>query len=198
MVGYGNDTRSPEAELLVIMLILVSLVIIPAQVNDLAVLIAQRSIYRDPFNPRQHEREAHIIISGSVSDHRRVRGILKELLHPDRSSADTPEFHVVILYPAEPSDGLKDLLYNRFDSSTTYVIGSALSAEDLLKARADIASAILFFCDPQTDSESMGRGMMVEDIGVVLRTLSVNNFNSSLECLVQVGMSEEREMMKSR
>ena len=95
--------------------------------------------------------------------------------------------------PVEPSDDLKALLYSsHFDGRITYLIGSSLSTEDLQKARADVASAMFFFCNAETHESNA----KLDDAATVLRTLSVSNFNPDLECFVQVLKPEDRDILK--
>lgn len=81
-----------------------------------------------------------------------------------------------------------------FDTKVTYIIGSALSMDDLQKARADIAAAMIFLCN--SDANSIDA--KVDDAATVLRTLSVNNYNRDLECLVQVLTRDDRDLLKDR
>ena len=113
------------------------------QVNQLISLLSMSSIYRLPYVPNSTGHSCHIILCGHVSDWRRLERFLREFFHPDRQSSHTPDFHVVVLSPMEPSDDIKALLLSPlFDARTSYLIGTALSFEDLQKARADIASGM--------------------------------------------------------
>jgi hypothetical protein len=104
-----------------------------------------------------------------------------------------PEYHVVILCPNEPSEAVKDLfISSMLDSRVTYVVGSALSVEDLKKVRADIASGMFFICNAEGSAEAA----KVEDATTVMRMLSVSNFNPDLECYVQVIRPEDRTILK--
>ena len=95
--------------------------------------------------------------------------------------------------PAEPSSDIKALLYNNhFDDKVTYIIGSSLSPEDLQKARADMASAMFFFCNAETPEDNA----TLDDAATVLRTLSAMNFNPQLESFVQVLKAEDRDILK--
>ena len=77
-------------------------------------------------------------------------------------------------------------------SRITYIIGSSLATEDLIKARADSASAMFFLCNAETPEENA----KLDDAATVLRTLSVTNFNPHLECFVQVLKPEDRDILK--
>ncbi len=159
-------------------------------------MLAAKSIYRDPYNPSLTDHNhTHLILCGHVTDWRRVERLLRELFHPIRHSGSYPEFNVVILAPSEPTEGMKALLLtSRFDSCTSYIIGSALSGDDLVRARADIATSVLFLCNAEL-SASKEQGKL-DDIATVLNTLSVNNFNSNLTLLIQVVKREDKELLK--
>ena len=191
-VGFGDISPTTQASrAVVVMFIMTSVVLIPIQVNQLSVLLAASSAYRQPFN--RLSGESHIIICGYIGDWRKLEKFFKEFFHPDRNYSAAPDFHAVILSPVEPSDDLKALLYStHFDGKLTYIIGSSLSTEDLQKARADVASAMFFFCNAETPEENA----KLDDAATVLRTLSVSNFNANLECFVQVLKPEDRDILK--
>ena len=195
-VGYGDISPTiVPSKFVVICFIIFSLVVIPMQVNQLTVLLSMTSQFRQPFVPSQNGNEAHIIVCGAVGDAKRLENVFKEFFHPDRANSQAPDFHLLILSPIEPSEAMKILLLStEFDAKTTYLIGSALSIDDLQKARADIAAAMIFLCDTEGDSKAAS----LDDAATVLRTLSVSNFNPELECLVQVIKREDRELLKDR
>jgi hypothetical protein len=129
----------------------------------------------------------------------------KEFFHPDRVFSSSPEFHAVILCPSEPTEDVRSLISSpNLDSRVTYVIGSALSVEDLKKVRADVASAMFFLCNTEMASSSAvasaatshSTSTLIEDAATVMRALSVSNFNSELDCLVQVIRPEDRTILK--
>ena len=69
-----------------------------------------------------------------------------------------------------------------------------LAVGDLERARADIASAMIFLCNTEVSSSDA----KVDDAATILRTLSVSNFNPNLQCIVQVLKHEERDTLKDR
>lgn len=104
-----------------------------------------------------------------------------------------PGFHLVVLGPMEPSPDLVDLITSPlFEGRLFYIVGSALNMQDLLKARADTAAAVMFQSNPQLDTV----GTVLDDVATVLRTMSVINFNPNLKCLVQVLQSSDRNLLK--
>eukprot|EP00918_Siedleckia_nematoides_P108105 GHVU01235835.1.p1 GENE.GHVU01235835.1~~GHVU01235835.1.p1 ORF type:complete len:1229 (-),score=136.46 GHVU01235835.1:39-3617(-) len=191
-VGYGDISPTTQLSKAVMMgFIVTSFILIPVQVNALTELLAANSQYRQPFN--QSSGESHVIVCGYISDWRKLEKFFKEFFHPDRNYSAAPDFHALIMSPVEPNDDLKALMYNsHFDGRISYLIGSSLSIEDLQKARADVASAMFFFCNAETPEENA----TLDDAATVLRTLSVSNFNPNLDCFVQVLKPEDRDILK--
>ena len=104
-----------------------------------------------------------------------------------------PGFHLVILGPVEPSPDLVDVINSPlFEGRLFYIVGSALNYQDLVKARVDTATAIMFMSNPELDNV----GTVLDDAATVLRTMSVMNFNPDLDTLVQVLRSSDRDLLK--
>jgi len=180
-VGYGSMIATDASRAAIVLLIIVSLIVIPIQINKLALLIKMSSDYRKPFERLPYEN--HVLLCGFCNDKEKLSRVLREFFNPDRNSVKTQLFHMVIMTPQEPHDDVVDLMNSPlFDSRLTYIIGSALDEKDLLKARADVASAIFFISDSQADSDQS----TCEDAATVLRTLSIINYNPDLECFVEV------------
>mmetsp|Transcript_666 Transcript_666/g.1549 ORF Transcript_666/g.1549 Transcript_666/m.1549 type:complete len:1617 (-) Transcript_666:372-5222(-) len=180
-VGYGSMIVTDASRAALVLLIIVSLIVIPIQINKLALLIKMSSNYRRPFERLPYEN--HVLLCGFCNDKEKLCRLLREFFNPDRNSVKTQLFHMVIMTPQEPHDDVVDLMNSPlFDSRLTYIIGSALDEKDLLKARADVASAIFFISDSQADSDQS----TCEDAATVLRTLSIINYNPDLECFVEV------------
>jgi hypothetical protein len=151
-------------------------------VNELAALLSINAVYRQPYSPGFGEE--HIIICGHVHDLEKLERFLKELYHPDKGMLGERDVRILVLSPVEPSPEMRRLITSGpFDERVTYLMGSALSIEDLQKARADVASAVVFLCNAIDGGEE---GAKLDDAANVLRTLSVTNFNPNVECLVQV------------
>lgn len=191
-VGYGDisPTTGPS-KAVIILFIVTSLIVIPMQVNKLSLLISMSSAFRNSYTPQSHE--THVIVCGHVNDSSKLERLFKEFFHPDRYVHAAPEYHLVILSPLEPTEEVRSLLVSPlFDSRVTYIIGSALSMEDLQRVRADVAAAMFFVCNIEVQSQEA----FFDDASTVLRTLSVSNFNSNLECFVQVLRPEDRDILK--
>ena len=111
---------------MVIIFIIVSLVVIPTEVEHLVSLLSTISVYRKPYKPQAGD--FHVIVCGYVSDWKRMEQFFREFLHPDRSKATNPDYNIVILSPLEPSEPLKQLMLQpSLGSHVTYLMGSALS-----------------------------------------------------------------------
>jgi hypothetical protein len=191
-VGYGDisPTTGPS-KAVIILFIVTSLIVIPMQLNKLNLLISMSSTFRNNYTPQSHE--THIIVCGHVNDSSKLERLFKEFFHPDRYVHSAPDYHLVILSPLEPTEEVRSLLVSPlFDSRVTYIIGSALSMEDLQRVRADIAAAMFFVCNIEVQSQEA----FFDDASTVLRTLSVSNYNSNLECFVQVLRPEDRDILK--
>jgi voltage-gated potassium channel Kch len=191
-VGYGDISPSTApSKAVIIMFIVTSLIVIPMQINKLNLLISMSSTFRNTYAPQSHE--THVIVCGHVNDSSKLERLFKEFFHPDRYVHSAPEYHLVILSPLEPTEEVRSLLVSPlFDSRVTYIIGSALSMDDLQRVRADIAAAMFFVCNIEVQSQEA----FFDDASTVLRTLSVSNFNSNLECFVQVLRPEDRDILK--
>mmetsp|Transcript_3342 Transcript_3342/g.5229 ORF Transcript_3342/g.5229 Transcript_3342/m.5229 type:complete len:1450 (-) Transcript_3342:361-4710(-) len=191
-VGYGDIAPTTTYSRSVVLLFIVaSLVVIPMQVNKLQVLLSMRSPYRNPY--KAHPQESHVILCGHVNDKSKLEQFFKEFFHPDRAFSSSPEFHAVVLCPVEPNEDVRNLILSpMLDSRVTYVIGSALSVEDLKKVRADVAAGMFFLCNTEVSASAAG----TEDAATVMRALSVSNFNPDLDCLVQVLRPEDRTILK--
>jgi len=191
-VGYGDFSPTTELSMLVVIVfILSSVVLIPMQVNQLVVLLQAGSAYRNNYIPR--DDEDHVILCGYVNDRAKIEPFLKEFFHPDRAFLQDSDYHVVLLSPLDPTDEMVRLINGpAFETRVTYLIGSALSMEDLKRVRADVACAMFFLCNTEVSDSNAS----LDDSATVLRTLSVSNYNPNLECLVQVLKPEDRDILR--
>ena len=146
-LGYGDfyPTTDPSRAL-VLCLMLFSFIIIPMQVQAVATALASVSVYRRQY-VRGSEDEQHVIICGNINNRDKVERILTEFYHPSRSLTRDGEIKMLLLSPMEPKEDIRDLLMT-FNDRVTYLVGSALSLDDLKKAGARYAKAVLILCNP--------------------------------------------------
>jgi hypothetical protein len=154
--------------------------------------LCYRSPFREPYVPTSGDN--HVIICGCISNKRKLEKFFKEFYHPDRiESSGHQEYHCVLFAPYEPSEEIRSLLISpMLDTKVTYVIGSVLNVADLKLVRVDTASAMFFLCETELHSTSAE----AEDSAIILRALSVVNFNPNLNCFVQIVKQEDRATLK--
>ena len=189
-VGYGDYSPTHDySRAVTIIFIVASMILIPLQINQLNELLAMKSAFREPYVPTTDS--SHIIICGYVNNRIKLERFAKEFFHPDRTISQ--DVRAVILSTSEPREDVKNMLLSPvFDSKLFFIIGSPLNATDLVRARADIAIAIFFLCN----SEITENNVEIDDASIILSTLSVNNFNPSLECFVQILKPGSRDVLK--
>jgi hypothetical protein len=147
-LGFGDLHPTTELSRFVVMLIIIlSLVIIPIQVEKLGRAIRAMSMYRRPFKHRKGQ--THVIICGCVNYRDKVERFLMEFFHPSKLFIRDTDIQVVLMAPVEPSEDIKDMLAAvEFSSLVSYLIGSALNADDLTRASARSALAVFFLSNP--------------------------------------------------
>mmetsp|Transcript_19518 Transcript_19518/g.28071 ORF Transcript_19518/g.28071 Transcript_19518/m.28071 type:complete len:1196 (+) Transcript_19518:99-3686(+) len=192
-VGYGDIAASTTPSRAVILLfILTSAVVIPMQLKQLTNLLSAHSVFRRAYI--SDGTEEHVVLCGHVNNRQKLERFLKEFFHPDRMLPSSPHFHIVVLCPEDPTEEVRSLLVSpRFDSRVTYLIGSALSVEDLQRCRVDIASAVFFLSKIEAKEEEA----LAEGTTTVLRTLAVTDFNPDIQCLVEVLHTHDSDILKN-
>lgn len=192
-VGYGDIAPSTNiSRIVIILFILTSLIVVPWQLNQLSNVLSKHSVFRTAFSPRAHED--HVVLCGHVNDSKTLERFCREFFHPDRVLKDAPEYHIVVICPVEPCEEVRALLYSpQFDSRITYLVGSALNADDLIRARVDIALAVFFLCNTEAKYDAA----IAEGSATVLRTLAVTDFNPDIQCLVEVLNKHDSDILKN-
>ena len=192
MIGYGDIHPDNEvSRVVVIVIICTSLLVIPIQVQKLAVLVQATSRFRQPL--KRSKKESHVIICGNITDRAKLERFLKEFYHPSRVYT-RDQLHTVIISSGEPTDDIRDLLFSvDFQSHLTYISGSALNVDDLNKADLLRAKAVFFFGNSAVDENSA----ILEDSANVLRVLSITNLNPKIECFVEMMKSGDRQILKN-
>jgi hypothetical protein len=81
-VGYGSMVVTDASRATIVLLIIASLIVIPIQINKLALLIAMNSPYRKPFQTLPCEN--HVLLCGYCNDKEKLSRVLREFFNPDR------------------------------------------------------------------------------------------------------------------
>jgi hypothetical protein len=192
-VGYGDiHPTTSYSRVVVILFIITFAVVIPMQLNQLVRLLSAQSVFRGRYNARSTDE--HVVLCGHVNDRKKLEKFFKEFFHPDRTMHNSPQFHIVILCPEDPTEEVTSLLVAPFfDSKVKYLIGSALNIEDLQRAQVDLASAVFFLSNIEAKVEAA----CADGTTTVLRTLAVSDFNPEIQCLVEVLHSHDSEILKN-
>jgi hypothetical protein len=192
-VGYGDiHPTTPFSRIVVILFIITFAVVIPMQLNQLVRLLSAQSVFRGRYNA--NATDEHVVLCGHVNDRKKLEKFFKEFFHPDRTMHNSPQFHIVILCPEDPTEEVTSLLVAPyFDSKVKYLIGSALNVEDLQRAQVDVASAVFFLSNIEAKVEAA----CADGTTTVLRTLAVSDFNPDIQCLVEVLHSHDSEILKN-
>ena len=190
-IGYGDfSPLYVTSRLVVLLFIVATLIAVPIQINTLSTFMTSLSPYRAPYTESQ---EYHVVICGHVNDKPKLEKFFKEFFHPDRLLTSTEEYHCVILGTGEPTEEVRNFLVSPvLDTRVTYVIGSALSVEDLKRAKADTAVGIFFLCN----TDVLSAPSEIEDTATIMRSLSVANYRPELRSLVQILNPDDKAILK--
>jgi len=189
-VGYGDFyPTSDYSRIVTIVFIVATMVLVPVQLNNLSILLAQKSAFRDPYVPSLDS--THIILCGDVNNRDKIEPFFKEFFHPDRTSA--ADIRALIMSIVEPNEDIRSFLLSPvLESKLFFLIGSPLVVSDLVRARADVATAIFFL----TNAECSMQTAEISDSSTITSLLSVSNFNPKLECFAQLIRSGCRDALK--
>jgi hypothetical protein len=192
-LGYGDVfPTTAMSRAMVLVLMLGAFVVIPMQVQELTEALAKTSIYRQPHK-RVNEDDKHVIVCGNVNNRLKVERFLSEFYHPTRALTRDTDIKIVLLSPMEPNEDIKSLLFkDAFISRVSYLVGSALSIDDLKKAGARYATAVFFLSNSAVDDE----GAALDDAANILRSLNFINYNSRIECYAQIIRSADGEILR--
>lgn len=162
-------------------MIVLSLVVVPMELNRLTALLSMQSKYRTTYKPEHGN--AHVLVFGKKTSANALLEFFTEFYHPDRfvcntgGAADSIKIPCVIMSPQEPSEELRALLVNpALQGQVKYVKGSIMNDDDLYRVAADEARACFVL------SDKISRNSKKEDSSTVLRSLIIENFNPSTCC----------------
>ena len=192
-LGYGDIFPTTELSRFVIMIIIIlSVIVMPIQVEKLGRAIRATSLYRRPYKPPKGQ--SHIILCGCVNQRDKVERFLMEFYHPSKIFIRDVGIHVLLLAPTEPSEDIKDTLAApQFSSLVSYLVGSSLTTDDLKRAGAMDALGVFFLCNAADSEEAAA----LSDTATVLRVLSVINFNPKVSCFAQIIKKKDKEILRN-
>mmetsp|Transcript_25090 Transcript_25090/g.87506 ORF Transcript_25090/g.87506 Transcript_25090/m.87506 type:complete len:1195 (-) Transcript_25090:34-3618(-) len=182
-VGYGDVKAETDfGRAIIMMMIVISLVILPKQIDELAKLVALRSRFTKPV--KVDINAPHVLITGAVYNAAVLGDLFKAFFHPDRlEGLDDLSHHrrLVVMGRSEPPPDVQALLMDaRFDYRVQFVRGAVTSNTDLIRAGAHAAEACMVLTDPHS------RNPLDADKQTLLRTLMIKNFRPTLQTLVHI------------
>lgn len=164
-VGYGDfRPLSWLGKLLVVCTVAFTIIVIPAQTNQLLALMSIQSPYaRASYTKKGKAR--HVIVCGHITAVN-AKGFCEEFFHEDHGMADA---HVVFLCPEVPNGQMELLVHSR-SHQITYLQGSPLVEADLTRALATGCEAVILLCD------NLRFDAQAEDSGTILRALAMRKY----------------------
>ncbi|KAF0694817.1 Aste57867_14341 [Aphanomyces stellatus] len=185
-VGYGDIVpQTTVGKVVTAAMILLSLVMLPQEVNRLVSLLSMQSPFRRTYVPVPGL--PHVLLLGQVANPSTLMEFFAEFYHADRivclagHAPTTNNIPCVIMAPVEPSEELRALLVNPLlQNRVTYIKGSILNEEDMHRVAVDEAQAAFLFTDKNSSD------FVAEDANTVLRSLVLENVNPELQVFMQV------------
>jgi hypothetical protein len=166
-VGYGDiAAQSDEGRLMVMCLICSAIIYIPQATNNIVVMMQSKSVYRRRVYKPIPSRP-YVLVCGSM-DVVGARAFLTELFHEDHGNVD---LNAVLLCEKAPNANMENLLLSgEYNLNVTYLQGSPLDVNDLMRAALLGASACFVLCNKFTADQD------AEDASTILRALSIKRF----------------------
>ncbi|KAH9128328.1 hypothetical protein AeMF1_001503 [Aphanomyces euteiches] len=185
-VGYGDVIPvTTFGKFVTCAMILMSLVMLPKEVNRLIELLSMQSPFRRTYNP--HPANPHVLLLGYVSNATTLMDFINEFYHPDRivgngdGIATMNNIPCVIMAPMEPTEEVRALLLNPLlQNKVIYIKGSIFNEDDFRRVGGDMAQAAFLLTDKNSNDST------AEDANTVLRSLLLENANPLLQVFMQV------------
>ena len=166
IIGYYSTISSVLGRIIIIVLIILSVIEIPALSSDLMVQLSSKSVYAR-MAYKMLEGVQFILISGNISNGSIVV-LLQEYFHPDHGE---DEKHALILMPQRPDTNMKSLL-QEYPNKLFYFEGDPLKLNDLQRCQFRNASMIMLLCNKQTDDSA------AEDSKTIIQAMAIKkHFN---------------------
>jgi hypothetical protein len=175
-VGYGDIfPRTEIGRIAAIFLISSAVITVPRLTQELIETMARQSIYvRAAYHPKS-TTSRHVLVCGNLSS-TFLEDFFYELFHEDH---DTSDIDAVLLNPHPPDYQTIELLSHHAHYNVYYLQGSALKEEDLNRAQADRAIAIIILTNKFTAHADE------EDSETIMHQFSIKRFISQSNPLYQ-------------
>ena len=164
IIGYYSTISSVLGRIIIIVLIILSVIEIPALSSNLMIQLSSKSVYaRTAY--KMLEGVQFILISGNISNGS-IIVLLQEYFHPDHGE---DERHALILMPQRPDTNMKSLL-QEYPNKLFYFEGDPLKLNDLQRCQFRNASMIMLLCNKQTDDSA------AEDSKTIIQAMAIKKY----------------------
>lgn len=183
-VGYG-DFRPDDwpAQTFVIIMIACALILLPVELEQLAFLLVTRQKEGGTFNRMLAGSEKHVVLCATTLRPTMLIDFLNEFY----ADVKLQDHHVVLLCPSELDSTLRILLQvPLWSQRVTYLKGSALIDEDLIRARVEDAEGCFILTDRYADNREAA------DKHTILRTWAIQDFAPATRLFVQILKPENK------
>ncbi|XP_071947875.1 potassium channel subfamily T member 2-like [Antedon mediterranea] len=183
-VGYGDiKVEIWPSQLFVILMIAAALVVLPVQMEKMALLLIEKQKQGGTYSNHRARTEKHVVMCASTLHYDLVNDFLNEFY----AHAHLQDFFVVMLTPSELEPTVKWLLQvPLWSQRVIYIQGSVLKDTDLVRCRMDQAEAC-FILSPRNKMDRIEA-----DQQTILRTWAVKDFAPNIPLYVQIMKPENK------
>ncbi|XP_033098187.1 potassium channel subfamily T member 2-like isoform X2 [Anneissia japonica] len=211
-VGYGDiKVEIWPSQLFVILMIAAALVVLPVQMEKMALLLIEKQKQGGTYSNHRARTEKHVVVCASMLHYDLVNDFLNEFY----AHAHLQDFFVVLLTPCELEPTVKWLLQvPLWSQRVIYIQGSALKDIDLVRCRMDQAEAC-FILSPRNKMDRIEAALLKNwkrkkrlseklesiinrsyrdraDQQTILRTWAVKDFAPNIPLYVQIMKPENK------
>lgn len=183
-VGYGEYTPNDwPAQTFVMIMIAIALILLPVELEQLAFLLVTRQKEGGAFNRMLAGSDKHVVLCATTLRPTMLIDFLNEFYADGRLQ----DVHVVLLCPSDLDSTLRILLQvPLWSQRVTYLKGSALIDEDLIRARVEDAEGCFILTDRYADDREAA------DKHTILRTWAIQDFAPATPLYVQILKPENK------
>ncbi|XP_074607442.1 potassium channel subfamily T member 2-like isoform X1 [Acropora palmata] len=183
-VGYGDfQPDDAPGKIFVIVMICCALILLPIEFEQLAFLLVTRQKEGGTFNRMLAGSEKHVVLCATTLRPTMLIDFLNEFYADVRLQ----DHHVVLLCPSELDSTLRILLQVPvWSQRVTYLKGSALIDEDLIRARVEDAAGCFILTDRYADDREAA------DKHTILRAWAIQDFAPATPLYVQILKPENK------
>ncbi|KDO34092.1 hypothetical protein SPRG_01366 [Saprolegnia parasitica CBS 223.65] len=179
-LGYGDIApRSRFGRLATSLMIMLTFVLVPIQVNKLIATISSHSGYTNSY--KEYRTHTHgIITAGGEVSAGALNNFLRQFFHPDNPNWNEK---IVILHPSAPTSEVKKIVH-QYEPRVQYIVGSAMNELDLERAMISRASICYVMINKHSHRSSN------EDQSSTLLTAAFRGSNAKIPIYSQVYSSQ--------